>query len=276
MFVAKSKIRVLVQIALSGVLLIAAASKLLHPAEAAGSLQQLFGGPAVAAKGVVFLLGGLEVALAAAVWWRLPKWALAVPLLFAVVYGYSAWVGADCGCFGAFPGLRELSFPAHVALLAGMFFGMLSLLDRPAARPATPPAPGRRVLLTGLLSLLLIAGAAASLPFTVRPGPAGFTAVDLAYVRRAVETQRAVLVDARSEEQYLYGHIDSAINIPVDAPQLAALIEEYGIKNRQVIAYCAGSYCDMAERLAEKLRAAGCRNVKIYPGGWEEWVQKMF
>jgi len=68
------------------------------------------------------------------------------------------------------------------------------------------------------------------------------------------------------------GHLPGAINIPYDAENLPELIEKHSLKENTLIVYCSSAHCNAAELLARRLGALGCRRVRVYPGGWEEWI----
>lgn len=53
---------------------------------------------------------------------------------------------------------------------------------------------------------------------------------------RALVQGGALLLDVRSPEEYAAGHVDGALNIPVDA--LATRLDEVGPKERPVVVYC--------------------------------------
>jgi rhodanese-related sulfurtransferase len=82
----------------------------------------------------------------------------------------------------------------------------------------------------------------------------------------------ALFVDARLDFDYQAGHIKGAISVP---------LKEYNVKrnaldaiqlDRLIIAYCDGAECNSSIELAVKLRDEGFKNVRIFFGGWHEWV----
>ncbi|WP_436838400.1 ArsR/SmtB family transcription factor [Nocardia xishanensis] len=76
-----------------------------------------------------------------------------------------------------------------------------------------------------------------------------------------------ILVDVRPHEEYEAGHIPGAINIPL--AELADRLAELPA-DRDIVAYCRGSYCVMAP---EAIRIAGeaGRSVKRFDEGMLEW-----
>ena len=76
-----------------------------------------------------------------------------------------------------------------------------------------------------------------------------------------------VLVDVRPTDEFEAGHIEGAQSIPID--ELMQRLDELP-KGREVIAYCRGPYCVMANDAVRQLRAAG-RNARRFEEGWPEW-----
>jgi rhodanese-related sulfurtransferase len=98
---------------------------------------------------------------------------------------------------------------------------------------------------------------------------------------RAISTQEAIdgfkkglflFVDARSESEFDSGHIQGAVNLPeAQFDQRIGGFLEKTDPQVSIITYCAGYYCRLAERLAEKLILAGFENVYYLPDGWGNW-----
>ncbi|MBW2225304.1 MAG: rhodanese-like domain-containing protein [Deltaproteobacteria bacterium] len=83
---------------------------------------------------------------------------------------------------------------------------------------------------------------------------------------RALVAQGATLLDVRSPEEFGGGHIDGAINIPVQ--ELVGRAGELGNKVEQIVVYCqSGGRSAMAKRLLE---SNGFTNVHDL-GGISQW-----
>jgi len=95
--------------------------------------------------------------------------------------------------------------------------------------------------------------------------------VDRAYVEAAFSYQNVPIIDARSQAEFEFGHIAGAVNIPYNSKTIVDLAEKHALKNKPLIVYCSSSRCNVAHILANKLQNLGCKDVKIYAGGWEEW-----
>mgnify|MGYP000496678796 CR=1 FL=1 len=79
---------------------------------------------------MVVLLIVLELIIAVIVWKKqIPKIFITVPFLFLITTLFSYWNDLNCGCFGSLPFLSQMSLDAHVLLLAGMFLGILFLIN---------------------------------------------------------------------------------------------------------------------------------------------------
>jgi len=100
---------------------------------------------------------------------------------------------------------------------------------------------------------------------------------DLPTVRREevgslINDGRAVLVDARTEGDYVLGHLPNAINIPVSLDIDECRNRLAGVpSDTTVIVYCSNEKCEFARTVATKLFFDGFRNVSLYLGGWDEW-----
>ncbi|MEU6579394.1 metalloregulator ArsR/SmtB family transcription factor [Nocardia sp. NPDC046763] len=85
---------------------------------------------------------------------------------------------------------------------------------------------------------------------------------------RRLDTGEITLIDVRPHEEYDAGHIPGAINIPV--AELAARLAELPA-DRDIVAYCRGTYCVMAPDAVRIAQQAG-REVKRLDEGMLEWT----
>ncbi len=92
-------------------------------------------------------------------------------------------------------------------------------------------------------------------------------------VRRILADGSAIILDSRKHSEYVAGHIPGARN--VDAPPSAsvAAVERLvgGDKNKALVLYCNGPYCQASRALGEQLVAAGFSNVRRYQLGIPIW-----
>jgi len=92
--------------------------------------------------------------------------------------------------------------------------------------------------------------------------------VPRAELQRLLKRGDAVLVDVRPAAEFGHGHIAGAISIPVE--ELEQRLEELP-RQKQIIAYCRGAYCQFADDAVVLLRERGFNAVRL-EGGWPEWA----
>ena len=112
-------------------------------------------------------------------------------------------------------------------------------------------------------------------PAALAPAPDGdnLPRLSLSGAKDRFDRQSALFLDARSPEEYKQGHIPGALDFYADdfdkvAPQMLPQMPD---KNREIVAYCHGTSCDLSIHLAQKLTEQGYRHVEVFFGGWPEW-----
>jgi len=92
-------------------------------------------------------------------------------------------------------------------------------------------------------------------------------AIDKDELLRRLADQRVVILDVRPEIEYRYGHIPRARSVPVEQLErsLAGLP-----RDRDIIAYCRGPYCVLADDAVRLLRHHGLRGLRLSEG-FPEW-----
>jgi rhodanese-related sulfurtransferase len=153
----------------------------------------------------------------------------------------------------------------------------------------------RKVLTASMTTLLLLAGIAGAqmkqrnTAPTPPPGSVASTTNPSIYVKGATPTtgqaqiismdeatklfkaDKAVFVDVRSNEQFGYGHIKGAVNIP--GSQIVSRLKELP-PNKTIIAYCACSAEQSSAHAVQQLNAHGVKRAFALKGGWNEWKTK--
>jgi rhodanese-related sulfurtransferase len=87
-------------------------------------------------------------------------------------------------------------------------------------------------------------------------------------LERLVSAGEAVVVDVRPGVEYANGHLPQAVSVPLDAlPKAAAELP----RDRRLVVYCRGAYCQFADEAVAILRKAGFDAVRL-DGGWPEWL----
>lgn len=91
------------------------------------------------------------------------------------------------------------------------------------------------------------------------------------------KTDMMILLDARTPDKYLAGHIPGAISLPIThfketyeklASQLTA--------DKTLVLYCIGRDCMDSSLLAKELYNHGYHDIYVYKGGMEEWLSLGF
>jgi len=78
-----------------------------------------------------------------------------------------------------------------------------------------------------------------------------------------------LLIDVRTEKEWLLGYIPQAVNI--DRGYLEANIEKVAGPTQPIVLYCASGIRSVLA--AENLLAMGYRDVSSLSGGYKEWVR---
>src|SRR5436190_13110725 len=92
-------------------------------------------------------------------------------------------------------------------------------------------------------------------------------AIDRDELLKRMRRRDVVLVDVRPTNEFEAGHIEGAQSIPI--AELEQHLEELP-EDREVIAYCRGPFCVMANQAVRRLQDAG-RSARRLEGGWPEW-----
>ena len=82
-----------------------------------------------------------------------------------------------------------------------------------------------------------------------------------------VRSGEAMVIDVRPSTEYEAGHIEGAVNIPLESltERLSKLPKE-----QEIVAYCRGPYCMMSFDAVEQLRQHGYRARRL-EDGYPEW-----
>lgn len=90
---------------------------------------------------------------------------------------------------------------------------------------------------------------------------------------RQLLNDNAVFVDARLNRDFKVGHLEGAINVPVDISNDERRKVMAGIaKNTRIVVYCQSGGCEFAEKVAIKLMSDGFSKVSLLNSGWREWA----
>jgi len=85
--------------------------------------------------------------------------------------------------------------------------------------------------------------------------------------------ERYVLLDVRRKQEWLAGHIDTSINIPV-GELTAQELSKWGGKDDPVIVYCDGISCQRSIEAVKKIISSGWKKIYWLQGGLAEWSRQ--
>jgi rhodanese-related sulfurtransferase/DNA-binding transcriptional ArsR family regulator len=86
-------------------------------------------------------------------------------------------------------------------------------------------------------------------------------------LRKRLRCGTVTVLDVRPEDEFVLGHLPSAINIPLKA--LEKRLSELD-SSQEIVAYCRGPYCVLSYEAVAALRARGFR-VRRLQDGFPEW-----
>ncbi len=88
-----------------------------------------------------------------------------------------------------------------------------------------------------------------------------------------------VFLDVRSANDYEYGHVRGALSLPEEGTRVEHEQRLHALKPRLkqarvIVVYCKSRDCGLSLWAALRLRQGGLHQVRIYPNGWNEWVNR--
>lgn len=95
-------------------------------------------------------------------------------------------------------------------------------------------------------------------------------AVSLDELETMLQNKEVLLLDVRPEIEYEFGHITGAISVPMN--KLMDKLKNLS-KNKEIIAYCRGPFCVLADEAVKLLNENGY-NVRRLDEGYPEWKVK--
>lgn len=98
--------------------------------------------------------------------------------------------------------------------------------------------------------------------------------VTLEEAKRLFEGHRAVFIDVRPAEEYAWGHIQGAVNVPWEefSQGRTRLFDQYG-PDTPLLIYSDGVSCGRSAALAVALYDRGYREIRILINGWSLWQE---
>lgn len=99
--------------------------------------------------------------------------------------------------------------------------------------------------------------------------------ITLAEAENLFSIQEALFIDSRNADSYREGRIFGAINIPYETEGDTRLLAEMSVpKEMTLVVYCDGSECQSSVGLAKRLNEEGFTDIRVFFGGWEEWLRE--
>jgi rhodanese-related sulfurtransferase len=99
--------------------------------------------------------------------------------------------------------------------------------------------------------------------------------VSLDDIREHVRNNSAVIIDARSAEDFARGHVRGAINVPASQKESAAAQVKRNVATDQlIIIYCGSPQCPAGESVYEYLLSQGYTNMRVFKPGWKTLSQE--
>lgn len=106
----------------------------------------------------------------------------------------------------------------------------------------------------------------------VESPPAKPADIGMDEARRIFKDGSATWVDARSPENYRFGHVPGAVSVPSsDFEAGYARAADRLPKGSRIVVYCESANCDESEIVIEKLLKKGYGNLVHFTDGWAAW-----
>lgn len=100
------------------------------------------------------------------------------------------------------------------------------------------------------------------------------TFISLPEAEELFVSKEAIFIDSRPKADYWEGHILGALSIPFEQQKDKEALVELGLlPDKSLVVYCDGGACQSSVELAKSLAAYGFKSIKVFFGGWVEWVQ---
>ncbi len=101
--------------------------------------------------------------------------------------------------------------------------------------------------------------------------------IDIEIFRFYLEKKGCIVLDARPESDFRAAHIPGARSFSVN--NFDSLFRERGALlklGRTILVYCSGPTCEDSHQLATKLSEKGIKDIFIFSGGMEKWIEAGF
>lgn len=125
----------------------------------------------------------------------------------------------------------------------------------------------RKIITLFLLSVITLSGCQQKLISTAKYPPSGIVKKEV--FKEIITSKNVQLVDVRTPEEFLAGHLEKAQNINYNDPEFKQLISAQLNKTKPVALYCRSGRRSAAALLV--LRELGFKTVYDLEGGFLNW-----
>jgi MFS family permease len=185
--------------------------------------------------------------------------AMVYPTLLAAIgdVAHPSWRASSVGVYRLW---RDLGY-AVGALLAGITADAFGL-------PAAMWVVAALTFVSGLVVALRMTETLHRAP-TPATHSSESTCIEPAELNAVVLHDRVLIVDVRSEEEFASGHVEGAVNIPLDTIGSHAS----GLPRDRLIVTVCGKGGGRSDRAAQELRTRGFESVRSLCGGTDGWLK---
>lgn len=98
----------------------------------------------------------------------------------------------------------------------------------------------------------------------------GLSGVSVKYLKKALDKDKAVVIDARPPRKFKKGHIPGSISIPTTRfdEHKSSLPDD---KSTELIFYCGGYHCPLSTKGATMAKSLGYSNARVFQAGYPDW-----
>jgi len=112
--------------------------------------------------------------------------------------------------------------------------------------------------------------------YTHEAGTIAEQEISVKAAKKMIAEGTAILVDARSSDDFTGKHISGALNLPDQEfdeciDNFLSTIQIH--PETTIITYCDGAQCDLAKNLAKKLNLVGFNRAFYIKNGWSKWQE---
>ncbi len=101
-----------------------------------------------------------------------------------------------------------------------------------------------------------------------------YTEVDATALQELINNGGALILDARSDDEFAEGRIPGAIQLRPDNATPEKLAELAPQKDTVMVFYCGSVQCPASAKAAHKAAEAGYTKLYKYPGGMADWNEQ--